>query len=51
MFKEVIECQMAKLVAWHRYHTRFWKQSALFCDRLDRNEEEHDVTDYKRNPE
>ena len=23
---------MAKLVAWHRYYTRFWKQSTLFCD-------------------
>jgi aldehyde:ferredoxin oxidoreductase len=23
---------MAKLVSWHRYFTRFWKQSALFCD-------------------
>jgi len=23
---------MAKLVAWHRHYTRFWKQSALFCD-------------------
>jgi aldehyde:ferredoxin oxidoreductase len=23
---------MAMLVAWHRYYTRFWKQSALFCD-------------------
>jgi aldehyde:ferredoxin oxidoreductase len=23
---------MAKLVSWHRYYTRFWKQSALFCD-------------------
>jgi len=23
---------MAKLVAWHRYYTRFWKQSILFCD-------------------
>jgi len=23
---------MAKLVAWHRYFTRFWKQSMLFCD-------------------
>lgn len=23
---------MAKLVAWHRYYTRFWKQSMLFCD-------------------
>jgi len=23
---------MAKLVAWHRHYTRFWKQSMLFCD-------------------
>ncbi len=23
---------MAKLVAWHRYYSRFWKQSMLFCD-------------------
>ena len=23
---------MAKLVSWHRYYTRFWKQSTLFCD-------------------
>jgi aldehyde:ferredoxin oxidoreductase len=23
---------MAKMVAWHRYYTRFWKQSTLFCD-------------------
>ena len=23
---------MVKLVTWHRYYTRFWKQSALFCD-------------------
>jgi aldehyde:ferredoxin oxidoreductase len=23
---------IVKLVAWHRYYTRFWKQSALFCD-------------------
>ncbi len=23
---------VAKLVAWHRYYTRFWKQSMLFCD-------------------
>lgn len=23
---------MAKLVVWHRHYTRFWKQSALFCD-------------------
>jgi aldehyde:ferredoxin oxidoreductase len=23
---------MAKLVSWHRYYTRFWKESALFCD-------------------
>jgi len=23
---------IAKLVSWHRYYTRFWKQSAMFCD-------------------
>ena len=23
---------IAKLVAWHRRYTRFWKQSALYCD-------------------
>ena len=23
---------IAKLVAWHRHYTRFWKQSALYCD-------------------
>jgi len=23
---------MAKLVAWHRHYTRFWKQTALLCD-------------------
>lgn len=23
---------IVKLVAWHRYYTRFWKQSVLFCD-------------------
>jgi aldehyde:ferredoxin oxidoreductase len=23
---------IVKLVAWHRHYTRFWKQSALFCD-------------------
>jgi aldehyde:ferredoxin oxidoreductase len=23
---------IAKLASWHRYYTRFWKQSALFCD-------------------
>ena len=22
----------AKLVAWHRYYTRFWKESILYCD-------------------
>ncbi len=22
----------AKLVAWHRYYTRFWKESVLYCD-------------------
>ena len=23
---------IAKLVSWHRHYTRFWKQSAMFCD-------------------
>jgi aldehyde:ferredoxin oxidoreductase len=23
---------IAKMVSWHRYYTRFWKQSTLFCD-------------------
>jgi aldehyde:ferredoxin oxidoreductase len=23
---------MAKLVSWHRHFTRFWRESALFCD-------------------
>jgi aldehyde:ferredoxin oxidoreductase len=23
---------IVKLVSWHRWYTRFWKQSALFCD-------------------
>jgi len=23
---------MAKLVAWHRHYTRFWKQSVMYCD-------------------
>ena len=23
---------MARLVSWHRYYTRFWKQSMLLCD-------------------
>ena len=23
---------MVKLVSWHRYYTRFWKQSVLYCD-------------------
>ncbi len=22
----------AKMIAWHRHYTRFWKQSALYCD-------------------
>ncbi len=26
--------RMAKLVAWHRHYSRFWKQSALYCDFL-----------------
>ena len=30
--KNIYSEHMAKLVAWHRYYTRFWKQSALFCD-------------------
>ncbi len=30
--KNIYSDHMAKLVAWHRYYTRFWKQSALFCD-------------------
>jgi aldehyde:ferredoxin oxidoreductase len=24
---------MAKLVAWHRHYTRFWKESVLYCDK------------------
>jgi aldehyde:ferredoxin oxidoreductase len=24
---------IAKLVAWHRHYTRFWKQSVLYCDK------------------
>ena len=23
---------IAKLVSWHRYYTRFWKESAMYCD-------------------
>ncbi len=23
---------IAKLVSWHRHYTRFWKESAMFCD-------------------
>jgi len=30
--KNIYSEHMAKLVAWHRYYTRFWKQSTLFCD-------------------
>ena len=30
--KNIYSEHMAKLVAWHRYYTRFWKQSMLFCD-------------------
>lgn len=30
--KNMYSKHMAKLVSWHRYYTRFWKQSALFCD-------------------
>ncbi|MCP4752779.1 MAG: aldehyde:ferredoxin oxidoreductase [Proteobacteria bacterium] len=30
--KNMYSDHMAKLVSWHRYYTRFWKQSTLFCD-------------------
>ena len=30
--KNIYSNHMAKLVAWHRHYTRFWKQSMLFCD-------------------
>lgn len=30
--KNIYSEHMVKLVAWHRYYTRFWKQSMLFCD-------------------
>ena len=30
--KNMYSRHMAKLVSWHRYYTRFWKQSTLFCD-------------------
>jgi aldehyde:ferredoxin oxidoreductase len=30
----IYSMRFAKLVAWHRYYTRFWKQSVLFCDFL-----------------
>jgi aldehyde:ferredoxin oxidoreductase len=30
--ENIYSVHMARLVAWHRYYTRFWKQSALFCD-------------------
>lgn len=30
--KNIYSKHMAKLVSWHRYYTRFWKQSTLFCD-------------------
>ena len=30
--KNMYSEHMAKFVSWHRYYTRFWKQSALFCD-------------------
>lgn len=28
----IYSAHMAKLVAWHRYYTRFWKQSMGMCD-------------------
>jgi aldehyde:ferredoxin oxidoreductase len=30
--KNIYSESMAKLVSWHRYYTRFWKQSMLCCD-------------------
>ncbi len=30
--KNIYSEHMAKMVSWHRYYTRFWKQSMLFCD-------------------
>lgn len=30
--KNMYSTSIAKLVAWHRHYTRFWKQSTLLCD-------------------
>ncbi len=30
--KNIYSKNMVKLVSWHRFYTRFWKQSMLFCD-------------------
>jgi aldehyde:ferredoxin oxidoreductase len=30
--KNMYSDRMVKLVSWHRFYTRFWKQSMLFCD-------------------
>ena len=30
--KNIYSEHMVKMTAWHRYYTRFWKQSMLFCD-------------------
>jgi len=30
--KNMYSEHIAKLVAWHRHYTRFWKQSVLYCD-------------------
>lgn len=30
--ENMYSAHMAKLVSWHRYYTRFYKQSLLFCD-------------------
>ena len=30
--KNIYSEHMVKLVTWHRYYTRFWKQSTTFCD-------------------
>jgi aldehyde:ferredoxin oxidoreductase len=32
--KNMYSEHIAKLVAWHRHYTRFWKQSVLYCDLL-----------------
>ena len=31
--ENIYSIHMAKLVAWHRHYTRFWKESVLYCDK------------------